>query len=460
MIPVGNQQPVTANRRVLLLGDDGRMETMLRDYLQLSQVVCEPSVMEGIARLGTQPFEVVLVNAEPLKYKTTQAVRALRQTRSQGRIYLFGDAFAEIYVHDSLTQGADDFLVWPIPPTELREKIIGRHAADRTRGPVEAAPEKAFAVTQQQLWLCYQTLAKAVPQGHLVLIEQAEKLFAELLQTQWVRVETGAASPPLADLYLTIPLTGLNKVVGRLLVGPGLNNQKPAQELAQAAASYLGTLLMLARRDEHLKRLATIDELTGAYNRRYFEHFTRQILRQSQSERTEVTLLVFDIDEFKHFNDTYGHAAGDEILREAIRLMKRCCRAHDVVARIGGDEFAVLFWDAGQKREKFVQPDYPTTAEAQTASGSPGAKAPRSSHPEMVLFMSNRFRRLMLTNEFPCLGSEARGVLTISGGVAGFPWDGDTVETLLAKADEALLSAKRAGKNRITLVGQSTDETT
>ena len=85
--------------------------------------------------------------------------------------------------------------------------------------------------------------------------------------------------------------------------------------------------------------------MTGLKNRRYIREFTRQIIEYARKENGRVTLLVFDIDDFKKYNDTYGHTAGDEILKQAASLMHRCCRPHDVVGRIGGDEFAVVFWD-------------------------------------------------------------------------------------------------------------------
>ena len=79
------------------------------------------------------------------------------------------------------------------------------------------------------------------------------------------------------------------------------------------------------------------------------------------------------------------------------------------------------------------------------------------SHAELAVFMSNRFRRMMHKSEFPGLGPEALGRLTISGGLAHFPLDSSSVGELLAKADEALLTAKRNGKNRLYLVGRPTD---
>ena len=168
-----------------------------------------------------------------------------------------------------------------------------------------------------------------------------------------------------------------------------------------------------------------------------------------------MTLLLFDIDEFKYYNDTYGHLAGDEILREVTRLIHRCCRAHDVVARMGGDEFAVLFWDTGEPRELYDR-EVPEIITEEPDAAEP--QHPHKHHPQIAMFLSNRFRRAMKNNEFPSLGPDARGKLTISGGLACYPHDGKTLPDLFAKADEALLSAKRFGKNRIYLVGQPDTE--
>ena len=84
--------------------------------------------------------------------------------------------------------------------------------------------------------------------------------------------------------------------------------------------------LELEQRIRHLEWLATTDDLTGLKNRRYIWEFARQILDHARQTKGRVTLLVFDIDNFKHYNDVYGHLTGDEILRQAAVLMRRCCR--------------------------------------------------------------------------------------------------------------------------------------
>jgi diguanylate cyclase (GGDEF)-like protein len=188
-----------------------------------------------------------------------------------------------------------------------------------------------------------------------------------------------------------------------------------------------------------LEKLATEDDLTGLKNRRYVWEFSRQIIEQAKKENGRVTLLVFDIDNLKHYNDVYGHSAGDEVLRQAAVLMRRCCRSHDVVARIGGDEFAVIFWDVSQQK----------TADAKTERRSALAD-----HPTEAIFIAKRIRMELEKAELNSLGPAGKGVLTISGGLASFPRDGLTIQQLFAQADKALLDAKRSGKNRIYLVGR------
>jgi len=184
-----------------------------------------------------------------------------------------------------------------------------------------------------------------------------------------------------------------------------------------------------------LEKLATEDELTGLKNRRYLWEFSRQVINLARKEKSQITLLVFDIDDFKHYNDMYSHSVGDKILKQAAVLIKRCCRSQDIVARIGGDEFAVVFWD--------LPVDYSKPENERRTVGN---------HPQEVLFIAKRFMKELEQAELPFLGSRGKGTLTISGGLATFPRDGQSVEELFMLADEALLDAKGSGKNKIYLV--------
>ncbi len=196
-------------------------------------------------------------------------------------------------------------------------------------------------------------------------------------------------------------------------------------------ASWLAGWAALAVQHERLRAEAFCDELTGAWNRRYFSRFLASAITQSRAMRRPVSLLVFDIDNFKSFNDRYGHAAGDDILIETVRLLKTIVRPSDRVCRVGGDEFAVIFHD----------PEGPRNP------GSPESAAGLQS----VADIARRFQKQLCEHRFPKLADQAPGSCSISGGMATFPWDGQTPEELLERADALALQSKRQGKNAITL---------
>lgn len=204
-----------------------------------------------------------------------------------------------------------------------------------------------------------------------------------------------------------------------------LHAQSPASELA-AWAGWLGRWLAMEQRIRRLHEQAMRDELTGVWNRRYFHQFLDRVLPWAQRDRSQVTVLVFDIDDFKYYNDAFGHPAGDDILVNVGQLMQSLVRDHDVVARIGGDEFAVIFWEAE------------------------GPRKANSRHPQDVLDVAHRFQDAICQHRFPKLLDEAASTLTISGGLASYPWDGRTTEELIANADANALTSKRQGKNVIT----------
>ena len=198
------------------------------------------------------------------------------------------------------------------------------------------------------------------------------------------------------------------------------------------------------RQIEELEKLVIQDDLTGLKNRRYLRQFLPQALALAERHQLRVTLLIFDIDDFKHYNDAYGHAVGDNVLQQAARMIQRCCRSHDVVARLGGDEFAVVFWDLpGEKH-----------AEAALHSHRRDRRSAGLEHPREPIFMAGRFCKEIEQAAFEYIGPKGKGALTISGGLATFPIDAKNAEELLKKADMAMLEAKRSGKNRIYLVGQ------
>lgn len=217
------------------------------------------------------------------------------------------------------------------------------------------------------------------------------------------------------------PVAFGNALMG-FLVAPGVDSDA----LAPHAAWLAGWLRL---RDQHadLRNAAFTDPTTGAWNRRYFDRFLASAIEDCRASRRTLTLMVFDIDDFKKYNDRHGHGAGDEILSETVRLMQSVVRPTDRVCRIGGDEFGVIFHEPEGPREA------------------------NSRHPDSVCKIAHRFQQQVGRHRFPKLGAQAPGSLSISGGLATFPWDGSTPEQLLERADERALESKRSGKNALTL---------
>ena len=203
------------------------------------------------------------------------------------------------------------------------------------------------------------------------------------------------------------------------------SNEAPPKQLAMWA-HWLSTWLALDQDQNNLRLQASRDHLTGAWNRRYFYKCLNEIISEAREKRQPVTIMVFDIDDFKQYNDRFGHHAGDEILVETVRLLNSVIRDTDRVCRIGGDEFAVIFWEPEGPRE------------------------PGSTPPESVETIARRFQEQICKMRFPKLASAAPGTLSISAGLSTFPWDGNDPVELLRHADQLALESKRKGKNVLT----------
>jgi diguanylate cyclase (GGDEF)-like protein len=166
----------------------------------------------------------------------------------------------------------------------------------------------------------------------------------------------------------------------------------------------------LRNQNEELERLSTVDALTGLHNRRFLTQKLSDELLRSYREKCAFTVLMADVDEFKKYNDAFGHPAGDEVLKKVANILLGSIRAVDCTARYGGEEFAVLLTD--------------TVGEG-------------------ALQVAERIRARVAAEVFP--GRK----ITISIGMAEFPVHGHTAEAVISRADEALYAAKRAGRNRI-----------
>jgi diguanylate cyclase (GGDEF)-like protein len=168
---------------------------------------------------------------------------------------------------------------------------------------------------------------------------------------------------------------------------------------------------------ENLRRMSVTDGLTGLINYREFYHLLRNELERARRYNSSVSLLIIDVDDFKRFNDRYGHLAGDRALKEIADLLRKCSRGTDIVARYGGEEFAIIL--------------------------------PEST-PAGALMMAERIKTEVATHDFqPGVGE---GVcLTVSIGIYFSECGAHSEDQLVSCADEAAYRAKFMGKNRVVI---------
>lgn len=268
--------------------------------------------------------------------------------------------------------------------------------------------------------------------GDIDLVDQILKEDGDLLnhalrlvkqQTQWTNCAVRAVRGDFEGA--TAPI----QIEGRRFGLLSADDADPAE--LQSWADWLARWLQLDLTHRQLHSMAMEDDLTGAGNRRFFYGAMQDAIIRSNELRRPFAVMLFDIDNFKLFNDTFGHEAGDEILCETVRLLRAIVRRGDHVCRIGGDEFVVIFSDP---------------------------EGPRKSGPanlESVEQIARRFQDQICQMRFPKLGHDAPGNLSVSGGLALYPWDakgeGSEIDTLLHRADQRALISKRSGKNKITL---------
>ena len=221
------------------------------------------------------------------------------------------------------------------------------------------------------------------------------------------------------DDELSLLESGINKLQGKL--STYLERQNRAELDLAAHRDRLAELVAertaeLRAANERLHELNRRDPLTGLANRRHFDETKVLELRRARGQDLPLAILMCDIDHFKHYNDTYGHAAGDQCLCQIARLLSRLfSRSGELVARLGGEEFVILL--PGLNSQDAISSAQRLHAELQT---------------------------LAIAHE----ASETAEHVTMSIGIAHLEAEPDDFEALMQRADEALYRAKRLGRNR------------
>lgn len=177
-----------------------------------------------------------------------------------------------------------------------------------------------------------------------------------------------------------------------------------------------------ARMYENVKKMSFTDAMTNLNNYRYFENRLREEIKRARRQNSMVSMIMLDIDNFKNYNDSLGHQAGDDALRQLGLLLKTTAREDDIVNRYGGEEFSIIL---------------------------PGIEK------ESIMTLAERLRKKIEKEKFYKEDIQPNGRLIISLGGATFPDDADNFEQLIEKADKALYKSKEKGRNRFTLYDKS-----
>ncbi len=268
-----------------------------------------------------------------------------------------------------------------------------------------------------------EALEQALARGHRYRLEY--RVVSRDGTTRWV-MDSGSGVEEVDGRYtllegLMVDITQQKQAQQQLT-----EQQEHLEEIVAARTAELTAEIEQRRELEmQLRELTTRDALTGLFNRREMERFLAAEVDRCARYKRKLSVVMIDIDHFKRLNDTYGHQAGDEVLRWVAGNLRAGVRTTDRAVRYGGEEMALIL--------------------------------PETDSPD-AMTVADRLREVTATTGIDIVDEKgvARHVeVTFSAGVSCFPGDGQTGDALIAAADQALYASKRGGRNRVTRAKQS-----
>lgn len=223
---------------------------------------------------------------------------------------------------------------------------------------------------------------------------------------------------PESHLWMAVPVQFKDRLLGVIGIGSVSSPVGNEVDLLKMIADIAGVALINQTILGEAKHKANTDALTGLNNRNYLFHMAQNFVEKSIREGSPISIFLFDIDNFKHYNDANGHDEGDTLLKELSDIVRTVTRKNSVIVRYGGEEFIVML---------------------------PGIAK------EDAFIYAERLREKIAEYPFRHRETQPLGRVSISGGVASFPIDGDSIYKIIQLADMSLYKAKSEGRNRVIL---------
>jgi diguanylate cyclase (GGDEF)-like protein len=295
------------------------------------------------------------------------------------------------------------------------EKVIlawsAHHDAQLTTVATHGVPPEEVPLATPLPW-CQQAVKQAMEKRKAVVASASEG-------RAWLSSSDGRGR------VVYVPLLSLDRFVGLLVLVSGRKTSDLGDKrLLTTIGLAIGLTLDNLCHSTELHQVATHDELTQLFNRGYFFEQLERELKAARRSGRPLGLLILDVDSLKLINDTYGHNVGDAVLANFGKLLANRVRAHNISARIGGDEFAILMPDTDKRRSSAV-----------------AARLEKALQKKPIY--------------------QAKGLelwLSVSCGVAGYPWSGENVAEILQCADANMYRVKATRKGRAQGANTPTEE--
>jgi len=326
---------------------------------------------------------------------------------------------------ENLTQEKDKYIQFLISIPDIVKNLVSHLSFEETVSSIFRLIKSLVAPEVIELYMFDRMASSLIPiifhghtekkknilklgEGLVGLAAENRMLVLRTSQLPIIGVDEGIdVAAPILFKDRLIGVIGLGKIKLR-----GGNEKRFISMVADLAGVSLQSCTYL----ETAKEEAITDPLTGLYNRRYFFERAKEISYKAINNNSPISIFIFDIDYFKKYNDMNSHTEGDYLLKELSQLLKENSRSTDVLARYGGEEFIILM--------------------------------PETDRDNAIIY-AEKIRKLIENYSFKHRERQPFGYISISGGVAAFPFDGNSIDAVIRHADAALYESKKSGRNKV-----------